>query len=64
MRACKNCRWGDRAYDDSKTTFYWCRAMPPRASDGFVPPMKPHGWCGQFKLAFWRWLKNFVVRGT
>ena len=59
MRQCRNCRWGDPAKDQDGTTFYFCRWLPPRA-DGTVPAMKPIGYCGQFKLAFFRWLKNFA----
>ena len=62
MRACKNCRYGDRA-DDNGATFYWCRLLPPRPQvmeggkiEAAVPPMKPDGWCGQFRLSFWRWV--------
>lgn len=70
MRACKNCRFGERATDSAGATFYFCRLIPPQpvmvgADVQWVqPPMKPVGWCGQFKLAFWRWLKNSAARAT
>jgi len=74
MRACQNCKWGDRATDATGAAFYWCRLIPPQpvvmsGRDGqevnhVVPPMKANGWCGQFKLAFFRWLGNFGRRGT
>ena len=71
MRRCSNCRFGDPAKDGNGVTFYFCRWEPPRSEfmggDGvswLQPPMAAHGWCGQFKLAFWRWLKSFVRRGT
>lgn len=63
MRACKNCRWGDKAKDQAGVTFYWCRFNPPQP-DGTVPAMKPIGWCGRFRLATFRWLKSFVLRAT
>lgn len=74
MRACQNCRYGDRATDAAGSIFYWCRLMPPQpivtsGRDGqevihVVPHMRPSAWCGQFKLAFLRWLANFGRRGT
>lgn len=74
MRACQNCRWGDRATDPNGTAFYWCRLIPPQpvvvsGREGqevlhVVPSMKSTGYCGQFKLAFGRWLGNFARRDT
>lgn len=75
MRTCQNCRFGDRIADPKTGTYYMCRFLPPRAevlagADGssavqwFQPAMVPAAWCGQFKLAFWRWLKNFAAPAT
>jgi hypothetical protein len=70
MRACKNCRYGDHVRAADGADIYYCRLLPPRpdvVKDDLVwvqPPMKPAGWCGQFKLAFFRWLGNFGRRGT
>lgn len=74
MKACKNCRFGDHAVDPQGATFYWCRFLPAhgvvasgREGQEVVwvqPPQKPNAWCGQFKLAFFRWLGNFGRRGT
>jgi hypothetical protein len=74
MKTCQNCRYGDRATDGAGAAFYWCRLIPPHplvmsGEKGqeivhSVPSMKPSGWCGQFKLAFFRWLANFGRRGT
>lgn len=74
MKACQNCRFGDRATDPAGVTFFYCRLNPPQplvvsGRDGqeiawAVPMMKRTGWCGQFKLAFFRWLGNFGRRGT
>lgn len=74
MKACQNCRYGDRATDPAGASFYWCRLIPPASQvmSGekgqeivwVVPSMKPLGYCGQFKLAFFRWLGNFGRRGT
>ena len=62
MKACQNCRFADEGSDNG-IRFYFCRWLPPRA-DGTVPTMKPSGYCGQFKLAVLRWLKNSVRRAT
>lgn len=69
MKACKNCRFGDQAVDQAGAVFYWCRWEPPKQAfngEGWVqPPMMAAGWCGQFKLAFWRWLsKSFAAPAT
>lgn len=73
MKACRNCRFGDRALD-GESVFYFCRLNPPtpnvvnveKGQDiaWLVPTMKPAGWCGQFRLAFFRWLASFGRRGT
>lgn len=74
MRACQNCRYADRATDQAGATYYLCRLAPPKpvvisGQTGqevawAVPPMRPLGWCGEFRLAFFRWLANFGRRGT
>ena len=69
MKACKNCRYGDLVrLPDAEV--YYCRLLPPKAEvvkDEVVwvqPPMIGGGWCGQFTLAFFRWLGNFARHGT
>jgi hypothetical protein len=73
MMACKNCRFGDHVTDKTGS-YYMCRLFPPKSevlngADGsnsvvwVQPAMVPAAWCGQFKLAFWRWLKSFAQPG-
>ncbi len=70
MKACKNCRYGGRSGAIDGVDVYFCRFWPPKSEivkDEIMwvqPPMRPEGWCGQFKLAFFRWLGNFALRGT
>jgi hypothetical protein len=69
MTRCRSCRYGDRTTDASGT-YYMCRLQPPHPEvvNGEVkwlqPAMLATAWCGQAKLAIFKWLKSFVRRGT
>jgi hypothetical protein len=66
MKRCKNCRFSDQIAPD---VFICCWRPPqleatPEGQQWIRPPMRPMGWCGQFRLAFFKWLKNFAARAT
>jgi hypothetical protein len=72
IRRCQWCKDGIPSVDPADNKFVTCALIPPT---GIVtvenneaklvwirPPMAQHGWCGQFKLAFWRMLKRDGAR--
>lgn len=63
MKRCQHCKHGIASIDSDGSAFVTCALIPPTpipTQQGGVhwvrPPMALHGWCGQFKLSWWKLL--------
>lgn len=61
---CKRCGYGDPAIDGNGSPFVICRALPERPIvigeqlHWVFTPKARNGWCGLFRLSFWKTIKE------
>jgi hypothetical protein len=66
-KRCAHCKFCEPAVDDAGSTASgWCHRAPPRPMDTGSPTQfrathaivnLARGWCGEYRRAWWRWLK-------